>query len=318
MVTQLKYYNELRQFTVLSTTDITGNIVSTIAGNTGDFTLGNGLTNSVNVLSVKYGTGLTLSGSTLIVDSTYINGLISAGATIPTNFIGGLVLSYNSSSVLNIAAGSAADSTNAALISLGAFTKSTAGAWVAGSGNHAMGNGLTIANSTWYHVILANNGGTPDIYFDTSATGANIPTGISDTKVRRIGSFQTDGSAHIISFVQVFDEFLWSVSVLDVNAYNVQSTAALQTLSVPLGVQVIARYRLEGSANTGTGFLVSSPDETDQTPSATLASFWMSSQQVNAELQTRTNTSSQVRVRGSSTHGTINITTYGWRDFRGQ
>src|ERR1700730_9484090 len=127
------------------------------------------------------------------------------GVSVLRSYIDGLTLSNDRvtpSSVLAIAAGQAADSGNAVMISIGAFTKSTAGAWTSGTGNNGMGNGLTIANNTWYHVILANNGGTPDIYFDTSATGANRPAGISDTKVRRIGSLPNDGRAHLLAVPQ--------------------------------------------------------------------------------------------------------------------
>src|SRR5581483_1603164 len=88
---------------------------------------------------------------------------------VPRAYFSGLIESNDGgtpNSVLDMAAGMAADTTNAVLISVGAFTKSTAGAWTAGTGQHGMGNGLTIANSTWYHVCLANNSGTPDYWFD--------------------------------------------------------------------------------------------------------------------------------------------------------
>jgi hypothetical protein len=88
------------------------------------------------------------------------------GVSVLRSYIAGLTLSNDGgtpSSVLDIAAGQAADSGNAVMISIGAFPKSTAGAWTSGTGNNGMGNGLTIANSTWYHVILANNGGTRSI-----------------------------------------------------------------------------------------------------------------------------------------------------------
>jgi len=101
------------------------------------------------------------------INSTQIQGYV------PTNYIGGLTLSNDGGSpntVLDIDAGSAADSTNAVMITVGAFTKSTAGAWAAGSGSNGMGNALTIASNTWYHVCVGYNAGSPDYWFDTSAT----------------------------------------------------------------------------------------------------------------------------------------------------
>ena len=136
------------------------------SGGTGVSSLG-GLTGNV-----ACGTGLNCASAT-------------ASAVVLNNYLGGFVLSNDiatPNSVLDVAAGMAADSTNATYIPLGAFSKSTAGAWVAGAGNHGMGNGLTVAVSTWYNVCLANNGGTSDVWFDTSATCANRPSGISDSK----------------------------------------------------------------------------------------------------------------------------------------
>ncbi|HEY7246257.1 MAG TPA: hypothetical protein VH678_20480 [Xanthobacteraceae bacterium] len=181
------------------------------------------------------------------------------------SYISGLTLSNDGAtpnSVLDIAAGQAADSGNTAMISIGAFTKSTAGAWAAGSGSNGMGNGLSVANSTWYHVILASNGGTPDIYFDTSATGANRPSGISDTKVRRIGSFLTDGSAHIVAFKQVGDTFYWSAIVQDLNNYTLAvNPGELKTFTIPTGVPVrmISRW---GTTNGSLHAHILSPNET--------------------------------------------------------
>ena len=159
------------------------------------------------------------------------------------SYLAGLTLSNDGTSpntVLDIAAGVAADSTNAVMMTLGAFTKSTAGAWASGSGSNGMGNGLTIAANTWYDVILANNGGTPDVYFDTSVAGANRPSGISDTKVRRIGSFLTNSSSNIIAFSQKGDRFVWATPVLDLNTSAPPVTNTLVTLTVPQGVVVYA------------------------------------------------------------------------------
>jgi hypothetical protein len=73
-------------------------------------------------------------------------------------------------SVLDIAAGVANDSTNAVQIKIGAFIRSTQGAWAAGSTSNGKGNWLTITASTWYHVCQTPNGGTPDLWSDTSPT----------------------------------------------------------------------------------------------------------------------------------------------------
>jgi hypothetical protein len=267
--------------------------------------------------------------STKVATTAYVD----RAAPILRSYIAGLALSNDGTtpnSVLDIAAGMAADSGNSVYISIGAFTKSTAGAWTSGSGNNGMGNGLTVAASTWYHVILANNGGTPDIYFDTSATGANRPAGISDTKVRRIGSFLTDGSAHILSFVQDGDTFYWGTLPTDVAVTNLASTSGtLFTLSTPLGVKTRPLLRISASTTNG-AVTIQSPDETDvalpasaTTPTnADTSPGWYFAYNTNPAgdiTGLHTNTSSQIRARATNATGgsqKLTIFTRGYVDDR--
>lgn len=239
------------------------------------------------------------------------------------NFLGGLVLSNDGgapNNVLDIEAGAANDSTNAVVISLGAFTKSTAGSWASGSGSNGMGNGLTIANSTWYHVCLANNSGTPDIWFDTSVTCGNKPTGITDTKYRRIGSFFTDGSAHIIKFSQNGDEFLWLVDqAAAFNPYSVTTTQTPGPVAVPTGVKVIARLRTLFSSTSMNEVLISSPDQsTVAGASIGLDATLLGQQGDLATIDVRTNTSAQINIVASTATGSLYVYTYGWIDTRGK
>jgi hypothetical protein len=251
------------------------------------------------------------------------------GVSVLRSYIAGLTLSNDGgtpSSVLDIAAGQAADSGNAVMISIGAFTKSTAGAWTSGTGNNGMGNGLTIANSTWYHVILANNGGTPDIYFDTSATGANRPAGISDTKVRRIGSFLTDGSAHILAFKQVGETFYWSALPRDVAGVTVTATPTLYPLSTPLGVQTRPLLRVIVAAGGAPTIIVSSPSEPQLVPSGngspgTSPGFEVwgseSSSMVYGPM-IYTDASSNIYLTASASVAPVNVYTRGFVDDRGR
>lgn len=300
----------------------------TLPAGTTDFSATGGANQFVKQTSA--GGALTVA-AILAADLPLATSAAVGAVLLPTNYIGGLTLSNDGgtpNSVLDIAAGVATDSTNAVLISLGAFTKSTAGAWAAGSGSNGMGNGLTIANSTWYHVILANNNGTPDIYFDTSASGANRPAGISDTKVRRIGSFRTDGSAHIMAFKQIGNDFIWNVLVTvepNINATTPPATATLVTLSyVPTGVQVIARFRGAYVPAAAENILFQAPDETSSVAAAVAGNsdFYVtnSGATVNGQfnLHVRTNTSAQVRWSASANSGTAYAVAYGWGDYRGQ
>jgi hypothetical protein len=240
-------------------------------------------------------------------------------------FIGGLTLSTaGSSSTFSIAAGAATDSTNALLMPLSAFTKTT-GSFTAGSGNGALDAG-SIANSTWYHVFLIGAPATaPDILISLSPTSPTLPGAY--TLFRRIGSMITDASAHWTNFAQRGNQFLWKVPVSDANGVTSGATTAItKTLTVPTGIQVDAMFNWAVGAttsNSGTN-LVTSLDQTDTAVSNTAytlivpAATAPGSSFGSAPLSIRTNTSAQIRVRFAAADATYYIATMGWIDSRGQ
>lgn len=240
------------------------------------------------------------------------------------SFLAGFTLSNDGTSpntVLDVAAGQCADSTNAVLINGTAFTKSISGAWVAGTGQNGMGVGLTATASTWYHVFAIINNTNYDVYFDTSITGANAPAGT--TALRRLGSIKLDGSVHILAFVQFGDEFLWKTGPTDVSVTSQTTSAVLYTLSVPPGIQTRARVRTSGGGPASAySVLLTSPDETDQAPSISGVpyTFLGAANATNgAEALVRTNTSQQIRARASAALSSeFQIQTYGWFDDRGK
>lgn len=241
------------------------------------------------------------------------------------NYLSGLTLTWLSTTTFSVAAGQAADSTNAYMIVLAsALTKSTS-AWAVGSGNGGLDTG-TIANSTWYHVYLIRrpDTGVVDVLFSTSASAPTMPTNY--TQKRRIGSVKTNGSAQFVAWTQLGDEFLWSVPVNDIpQVIAALGTAAiLKTLTVPTGVQVTAVLygRLGNVGALAPLGLWSSPDQVDTAPSATLFNV-ANPAGGPIPVQTfllRTNTSAQVRVRISVSDASDFIygTTMGWNDRRGR
>jgi hypothetical protein len=264
--------------------------------------------------------GITVTGTTSTVNGALaVTGPLSGALT---NYLSGMILSNDGSTpntVLDISAGQCADSTNATVVVLPAFTKSTGGAWASGSGSNGMGNGLTIANSTWYHVFAILNGGNPDVYFDTSVTAGNAPTGT--TASRRIGSFLTDGSAHIIPFNQAGDLFTWKTPVLDVNAATPTSGAQnAVTISVPTGVIVTAQMNLSASYASGGGTtLFVYPTFLSATPALAVVKAFVAGTSNAGVVQCLTNNASKVSVKltyGGST--TYSLETTGWLDQRGR
>ena len=151
---------------------------------------------------------------------------------------------------LDVAAGVCADSTNVRMLSV---TASTIDCGTVGA------NGLdagSLANNTWYHVFaIGKTDGTTALLASTSAT-PTLPSGYM--LKRRIGSFKTDGSAHIIPFSQNGDEFLWKTPPID-QSVSLGTTSALYTISVPPGVQTNALFAGSAIAGSSASILFQSP-----------------------------------------------------------
>lgn len=252
-------------------------------------------------------------------------------ATLPglmRSYLAGLVLSNDGTtpnSVLDISAGVCADSTNATLITLGAVTKSTAGAWAAGPGGNGMGQGLTVANATWYHVFAIINGGAADVYFDTSATAANRPAGT--TAWRRIGSFLTNGSAQIVAFHQYGDEFYWDVPRNDLSATALSTSARVaRTLSAAPGTVAIFDAIVSNEVQNVFEYVIfTTSDQPDQAAGAT--SFSIAGWSVTPGYASPSATGNDIRIKvdaGSRMYdrdnqgGVATYVTRGWVDTRGR
>lgn len=274
--------------------------VSSIAGNTGVFTLGAGVTNSANVL---------------LADATYHRGYLS-----------GCTLSGGGTQILTINAGVACSDDSSTLMKLPSnFTKAIQTAWAVGSATGSLDTGA-IANSTWYHVYIIERLDTSvvDVLVSTSATAPTMPTNY--TVKRRIGSFKTDGSANITAFSQFGDEFLWKVPVVDFNAVTGTTSATSAILTVPTGIQLFADFNFTmTTSSTGQAVWISSLDENDVAPFSLGAGNFngdlvqaFSAAYSSGRFKIRTNTAAQIRWRAFSTSCTIYIYTRGWTDYRGR
>lgn len=243
---------------------------------------------------------------------------------MPRAYLAGLTLSNDATTpatMLDISAGECRDSSNAVDIILPAFTKSLAGgAWVAGSAHAGLGLGLTLTNATWYHVFAIVNGGSADVYFDTSATALNQPVGT--TAFRRIGSIYFSAAGSIFPFVQLGDEFIYVNGSGDVSVSNLGTASQLFRLTVPPGIKVNALLR--GFVYSGTAggllLLVSSPDQADVAPNSPQGNFTAQNPAAAITgpftISVRTNTASQIRAVANTANTAFSAFTYGYVDHR--
>lgn len=247
-------------------------------------------------------------------------------AALPRGHLSGLTLSNNGTATkLDVTSGKARDSTDTANIvlpsSITAGLIQLGGGWAAGNGQNKLDTGVR-ANSTWYHVfaIRKDVDGSGDWLFSLSANAPTMPSGY--TKFRRIGSVRTDGAGNITAFKQLGDEFLWVAMVQDFGAAAVANgVATLRTLTVPTGIQVLARCRVSfQSANAGQPCIITSPDESDQASPNGRTDFiaQVVGMSIGQSLILRTNTSAQLRERGTGAGGTTDYQTFGWIDSRGR
>jgi hypothetical protein len=247
--------------------------------------------------------------------------------TVMRDYIAGLAMTAaGSSSSLSVAAGVAADSTNANILVLPAMSKTTS-AWNAGNTLGGLDTG-TIAPNTWYHwyVIKSPSLGATDLIFSATATPSSGPASMPNfwTLFRRIGSAKTDGSSQWVAFTQFGDEFLWNAPVGDVNVSTLSTTATLFPLTVPPGVKVTAKLRGHMThATGGTGVLVNSPDETQvavNTPTGNRSAIYQGGGVACplGELNVRTDTNQNVRAISSAASTTLVMATVGYTDRRGR
>lgn len=249
----------------------------------------------------------------------------TVSAQIP-GFLSGLTLSTaGSSSTMSVAAGAANDAANAALMILSSAISKTTATWAAGTGNGGLDSGVSggaIATSTWYHFYIIENPSTGDvdIIFSTNATAPiTLPSGY--TLYRRIGSAKTNGSSQWTLFRQYGDEFIWDVPILDVNGISPTGSTTLHTLTVPTGINVLARINAALNASAyGSAVLLQSGTNSSSAPGTPAGNTSLTTQTngtIHGQFSFITSTSAQIRQQGSGT-STLYIVTTGWVDARGK
>jgi len=237
----------------------------------------------------------------------------------PRGYIDGLTLSNDAitpNTIIDIAAGTGRADDDSVDIVLSAITKLLNAVWAAGTNAGGLDTGA-IAASTWYYVYAIYNPSTlaTDVVITTTYGSPTLPSGF--TKKRYIGPIRTDGSSHILPFIQLADEFLWGTQTTDQNGNPPNTNAQLVSLTVPPVYKTIAIF---GAIHNNSNAIISSPDTNDAVPGATTTNFSVASAVTNyaATFRVRTNATGQIRYRSNNTTNALVINTYGWVDHRGK
>lgn len=254
------------------------------------------------------------------------------GSDVVRNFISGYTLSTaGSSSTMTIAAGQAADSTNALYINLASSISKTTSAWTVGSGNGGLDTG-SIANNTWYrfYAIRRPDTGVVDVVFSTNGSAPTLPTNY--TQYAPLWWGRTNGSGQWVRVHQRDDTFYYHNTIVDVSESFSNGSASNKTITVPPNALALLQLSIMSSSigDSDLNMLVTSTFVAEETPTAysttppngdfpayANSSNFIQMKSTNKAVQA--DGSSQVRVKSLSASytGTSRyIRTIGWTDNR--
>ena len=255
---------------------------------------------------------------------------------LPRGWIDGLTLSNNvddSAADIDIAAGCCRSTVNKAYSYRGAYsrqrqhqrdlefpdslTKQLDVVWAPGNGGGRSAESL--ADDSWHAFAIGGKHLRDSVFFHNSVTESSVlaamPGGF--TAYRHIMSIVRLTS--IKPFTQIADEIMWTTPTLDVNNATPGTTANTGTLTVPTGIIVLAH--INAFHNSGTaGMYISALAQADLAPSisaAPLTQGWAGTQAIADSTWVATNTSGQIRYRGSA-NSQFNIATLGFVHPRGR
>ena len=265
-------------------------------------------------------TGVLHAGTKQYIDA-HDNAI--AAAIVLRSYLAGLTLSTPGASVnFTVAPGVAADSTNAAMMSLAAALTKTTGAWVVGAGG-ALDTGA-IAPNAWYHVYLIRrpDTGVVDVLVSLQPVTPTLPA--SYTQFRRIGSLRTSAASQWTAFSQIGDSFYWGAGTLDYSATPTLNVRTLVTATAPVNTTARIRAYMFGSV-AGANMVIQPTAETDAAPSfsaAPLISLYSEvlNQGSAGQFDVPLDAVSQFAIRTFNSSGTVQVRalTLGWTDRRGR
>ena len=276
-------------------------------------------------------TATPLTNDTQIATTAYCDAAVAAGGNSAFHgSIAGLVPSNDGATpatIMDFTAGEALSDDFSTILTIGAFTKTTA-SWAVGTGNGGLDTGAIGTNSYHFWVI----GGptvTTDILISLSATTPTMPTGY--IVKRRIGSwnylvaptwqlcnaYEMTGGGLRVELLTPIQNFTTT---------NPGTSTVTWTISAPIGVKVLTEcaFGVHITANVSNiNILIRSADATDVAPSGTLRDLFLESTASSGYIQATsirrmTDTSARVYYRLDVSPATLVTEGYttGWEDFR--
>jgi hypothetical protein len=195
--------------------------------------------------------------------------------------------------------------------------------WVAGTNQGGLFSG-TKANSTKYYLFTITNGTINDAGFDSSPTGANIPSGY---KGSYRGMIKTDSSGNILAFKQNKNKFLFASQITEYSGTVASTYTNLTFSNVPLkdNIEAITNLYFDVPTSETNGRAIIFKDLVSgqqkqvilSRPTATLVLF-----SVQPDVIIGLNSSGQFQYKSTdaatgtdtSTTGTFQIKLNGWID----
>ncbi len=299
----------------------------------GDLDLnGNGIDfpTTPNITDVLDEDNMSSDSATMLATQQSIKAYVDSAAVLPRSYLSGLGLSNGTDTAHDIdiavgAARNAADDGNFTLSS--SVGKRIDATWATGgtpgTPTGGLSSSLTVSNTTWYAVHLVLIAGTAEVGFDTSIVAANLIADHSATKYRRLGSVLTDGSANILGFTQIGDQFDFDAAVFVGTTLN--ATAATATnITVTVPPSTLAILNLHAPADAAGPVFYLSPlhaDDVAPTPTAApLGAITATSGTLafQGNFRIQVDSSSQIRAEANTNSAVIRIAATGWVDRRGR
>ncbi|GAB3388074.1 DUF2793 domain-containing protein [Lysobacter fragariae] len=138
---------------------------------------------------------------------------------------------------------------------------------------------LSLSASTWYHVYLYLNSGTPDIEIVTTAPASPYHgvarSKTSDTSRRYLGSVLTDASGNVTNFLQINNRVQWRINagIAPFRVLNGGTATTATTVSLSGVVPVTSRMAQIRLINTATNAAALQAGTSDDSSSGVIAAI---------------------------------------------